>query len=260
MRDLDPIQETARHQFDKQSANYGKSHILQNTDDLRSTLNVLKPQRGQKLLDVATGGGHTGFYFARLGLDVTMADISAAMLERVQQTAKDENLTISANQHPAEELPYPDASFDLVTCRIAAHHFSCPASFVMEAARVLKKGGHFLLIDGTVEDGEPEAEEWMHQVEKLRDPSHNRLITPLKWAHLCGHAGLRVVHSEIQTMKQPDLEWYFNTAGTCAENRVAVRTLIATAPGSARRLFRLAEEDGKTIWWWQRLILVAVKL
>ncbi|MDD5263205.1 MAG: class I SAM-dependent methyltransferase [Methylacidiphilales bacterium] len=260
MSALNEIQQASKEQFDRQSANYGSSHILSNTEDLRSTLQFLKPLRGQTLLDVACGAGHTGLYFARLGLEVTLTDISTSMLEKASQAAAAEGIAVTVREHAAEQFPYPDQTFDIVTCRVAAHHFSCPATFLMETARVLKPHGRFLLIDGSVEDGQPEAEEWMHQVEKLRDPSHNRFITPLKWMHLCGHVGLRVVHREIQPFKQPDLEWYFQTAGTTPENRAAVLKLIDEAPESARRLFKLGREDGRIVWWWQRLVLIAEKL
>ncbi|HMJ89951.1 MAG TPA: hypothetical protein VK530_09050, partial [Candidatus Acidoferrum sp.] len=128
-----------------------------------------------------------------------------------------------------------------------------------ESARMLQRGGALLVIDGTVEDDQPEAEAWSHRVEKLRDPSHNRFITPCHWRRMCESAGLRVTHSGLTPFKQPDLNWYFETAATTPENRAQVLELVRTAPGSARTLFRIGEEDGKIVWWWQRLTLVAVK-
>jgi len=260
MDDLNRIQEASRRQFERQSGHYGHSHILSRTEDICSAQSVLRPRAGQTLLDVACGGGHTGVFFARLGLEVTLADISPAMLKNAGALAAGENLTVTLREHAAEKMPYADEIFDFVTCRVAAHHFSCPATFLMETARVLKRGGRLLLIDGTVEDGEPEAEEWMHRVEKLRDPSHNRFVTPLKWTHLCGHVGMRVMHRELQSFLQPDLDWYFDTAGTTPENRSEVKKLVAAAPTCARRLFRLGEEEGRIVWSWQRLVLVAEKL
>jgi hypothetical protein len=130
---------------------------------------------------------------------------------------------------------------------------------VRETARVLKPNGAFLLIDGSIEDGQPVAEEWIHAVEKFRDPSHQRFLSPGTWAQLCQAAGLRVVFSELQPFKQPDLNWYFDTAGTTPENRAKVLELVRHAPPEARSLFRLAEEDGKIVWWWRRLVLVARK-
>ena len=144
-----------------------------------------------------------------------------------------------------------------MTCRVAAHHFSDPAAFVRETARVLKPNGAFLLIDGSIEDNQPVAEEWIHTVEKLRDPSHHRFLSEGVCRRLCGDAGLTVVFSELQPFKQPDLNWYFDTAGTTFDNRAKVLELVRTAPPEARSLFRLGEEDGKIVWWWQRLVLAA---
>ena len=115
------------------------------------------------------------------------------------------------------------------------------------------------MIDGSVPDNEPEAEAWIHQVEKLRDPSHNRFLAPRAWTVLCEAAGLRVVWQELNPLKQPDLNWYFETAATPPENRAAVLELIRSASPHVREVFRLGEEDGRIVWWWPRLSLVAVR-
>ena len=257
---LNEVQRAAQEQFAKQSSRYGKGHILENVDDLRAGLtHVALPERA-RVLDVATGGGHTGLLLASLGHDVTLSDIAQAMLDRAGTLARERGLTVKTQLHEAEKFPYPDQSFDLVTCRVAAHHFSSPETFVNESARVLAPGGWLLLIDGTVEDDQHEAEEWMHQVEKLRDPSHHRFVTPRTWQHYCESAGMRMIHSGLTPFKQPDLNWYFDTAATSPDNRRQVLELVRTAPESARRLFRLGDEDGKIVWWWQRLTLVAQRV
>ncbi len=257
---LDPVQKAAQEQFARQSHRYGPGHILENLDDVRSALEHISLPARAAVLDVATGGGHTGLYLAALGHEVILADLAPPMLERAARTALDRDLNVQTRLHAAEQLPYPDGCFDLVTCRVAAHHFSSPADFVRESARVLKIGGFLLLIDGSVEDDRPEAEAWSHRLEKLRDPSHHRFLTPRGWRELCGLAGLAVRHAALTPFKQPDLNWYFETAATSSENRKEVLAMIANAPESARELFRLGEEDGKIVWWWQRLTLIAEKL
>jgi ubiquinone/menaquinone biosynthesis C-methylase UbiE len=256
---LNEVQRASQEQFGRQSDRYGRGHILENVDDIRATLGHLKLPACAQVLDVATGGGHTGIFFASLGHDVTLSDLTPSMLDKAATLAKEKGLSVRTKEHSAEIFPFPDETFDLVTCRVAAHHFSSPAKFVSESARVLRLGGALLVIDGTVEDDQSEAEEWMHQVEKLRDPSHNRFVTPREWQRLCEAARLRVTHSGLTPFKQPDLNWYFETAATSSENRAQALELIRSAPESARRLFRLGEEDGKIVWWWQRLTLIAMK-
>ena len=257
---LDATQLAAQEQFSKQSHRYGKGHILEDTSDIRAALEGVTLPEKARVLDVATGGGHTALFFADQGHAVTACDISGPMLTRLQVVATERGLAIETKQHPAEALPYDDGTFDLVTCRVAAHHFSSPGRFVREASRVLKVGGVFLLIDGSVADGEAEAELWMHRVEKFRDPSHSRFLTPAALKRLCGAAGLEVTRSELQPMKQPDLEWYFDTADTSPDNRLQVLDLVMRAPDSALRLFQInIEDDERIVWWWQRLTLVAIK-
>lgn len=256
---VDSIQHAAREQFQKQSHRYARGHILENTEDVARALDGLALPAGAEALDIATGAGHTAFRLARAGYHVTASDLTPAMLQRVREGATERGLDIETRQHSAEALPYPDATFQLVACRVAPHHFSSPGEFVRESARVLRPGGWFLLIDGTVPDNAPDAEAWLHEVEKLRDPSHNRLLPPREWRSLCEQHGLVVQKLEVAFRKQPDLDWYFETAATPAENRNKILSLIAAATEQIRECYRLAEEEGKTVWWWPMLTLVAQK-
>jgi ubiquinone/menaquinone biosynthesis C-methylase UbiE len=245
---LDPVQQAVQDQFGRQSHKYAKGHILEDTADVTAMLNGLPP--GGDALDVATGAGHTAYWLARAGWKVTACDVTPGMLDRVREGAAERGLTVETRECPAERLPFSDESFDIVTCRVAPHHFSSVPDFVKESARVLKHGGLLMVIDGTVPDDFPEAVEWLHQVEKLRDPSHNRLVSPGEWRRLFQASGLTVARCAVTYRKQPDLDWYFETAATSPENRTKVRALIASASDAVRQCYRLAEEDGKTIWWW----------
>lgn len=257
--ELDDTQRASREQFARQSRNYGKSHILADTSDIASALGSLAEGGGRRALDVATGGGHTAVFLAEHGWQVTATDLTPEMLERARELAEARGVALETAMHAAEVFPFSDATFSLVTCRVAAHHFSDPAAFVGEAARVLVNGGAFLLIDGSVPDGEPEAAEWIHRIEKLRDPSHGRFLAPEQWRNLCSQAGLTVETCSTTPFLQPDLQWYFETAGTSESNRSAVLELIQTAPDPARRAFGLANENGRITWWWPRLSLLAKK-
>ena len=256
---LDAAQTAAATQFNRQSDRYGRSHILADTSDVREALRAIPAPNGARALDVATGGGHTALCLARRGWRVTAGDISQRMLEGAGALLRDEGLELETSLFAAEEMPFADGSFGLVTCRVAPHHFSSPGRFVAEAARVLAPGGHFLLIDGSVPDADPQTEEWLHRVEKWRDPSHVRFLSRASWEALVAGSGLRIVSSALHRKKQPDLEWYFETAATPAENRERVNAAVSEAPEGVRRALSLGVEMGKIVWWWPMLRLLARK-
>src|SRR3989454_7181853 len=64
----------------------------------------------------------------------------------------------------------------------------------------------------------------------------------------------------LQPMKQPVLNWYFETASTSEENRKRVLDAVRTASPQVRSALGLAEEEGRIVWWWPRLTLVARRL
>lgn len=256
---LNATQADSQAQFNKQSDRYGKSHILAQTDDLDATVDGLNFPITGRALDVATGGGHTALWLAKRGMDVIASDLSERMLENAQLLATDADKKIQIAQHSAESLPYPDQTFDAVTCRVAAHHFSSPGEFVSESARVLKPGGYFLLIDGTVPDNQPEAASWMNMVEKLRDPSHGRLLPPSEWHALCEAAGLQLIRSHVGRLIQPGLEWYFETANTPETNREEVIRLYESASEKIRTFYQIETKNGHRTWQWHRLQLIAQK-
>ena len=256
---LDSTQSASAAQFNRQSDSYGKSHILADTQDVELGLRGVSASPGSSALDVATGGGHTALWLARHGWKVTASDIAPRMLENAQKLCTEAGFKIETRLFPAEEMPFADASFDLVTVRVASHHFSSPQRFVQETARVLKPGGHFLLIDGTVPDDDPETEEWLHGVEKWRDPSHGRFLSRRAWQDLVTEASLKVVRSELHPRKQPDLNWYFETAATPEENREKVLEAVGKASEHVKAALRLGNEEGKIVWWWPMLTLLTSK-
>jgi ubiquinone/menaquinone biosynthesis C-methylase UbiE len=256
---LDSRQSASAAQFDRQSDRYGRSHILANTQDVALGLQGVSAPAEGTALDVATGGGHTALWLARQGWRVTAGDIAPRMLENARKLCAEAGFVIETRMFPAEEMSFADGSFDVVAARVAPHHFSSPARFVQETARVLKPGGHFLLIDGSVPDDDPETEEWLHQVEKWRDPSHGRFLSRKAWEELVRGAGLKVLRSELYPRKQPDLEWYFETAATPPENRQRVLGYVQGASDHVKQALRLGNEERNIVWWWPMLTMLAAK-
>lgn len=254
---LDRAQAASAAQFDRQSDRYGKSHILADTSDVTAALKGVPVPAEGKALDVATGGGHTALHLAKAGWRVTAGDVSPRMLENAAKLAREAGREIATRLFPAEAMPFPDRSFDLVTARVAPHHFSSPEKFVGEVARVLKPGGYFLLIDGSVPDNDPATEAWLHEVEKWRDPSHGRFLSRAVWEAFVRQRGLTVERSELHPLKQPNLEWYFETAATTPENREKVLAAVRSVTPAVQAALKLGEEEGRIVWWWPRLTLLA---
>src|SRR6266705_3592636 len=143
-----------QEQFGATAAHYLTSKPHAKGKSLERLVELVKPQPGWHALDVATGAGHTAYAFAPHVARVWATDITAEMLDLVRAEAARRKLAnIRVAHAKAEALPFDDASFDLVTCRIAPHHFDSIPAFLAETARVLKANGTLALADNVVPPG-----------------------------------------------------------------------------------------------------------
>jgi len=176
-------------------------------EDLERLIAIAQPQRDWLVLDVATGGGHTALKFAPLVAQVTATDITPRMLEKAEAFIRSRGIdNVSFQVMDAEALQAEDGVFDLVTCRIAPHHFPDAQQVVWEAVRVLKPGGLLLVEDHVLPD-DPEAASVVDAFEKLRDPSHNRAFTEVQWVKMFEDTGLVVEHTEQLSKRHAFLPW-----------------------------------------------------
>jgi ubiquinone/menaquinone biosynthesis C-methylase UbiE len=162
---------------------------------LERLVELAAPQPHWRALDVATGAGHVAYAFAPRVAQVIATDITPEMLAVVRAEGERRGLAnLGTAFAKAEALPFASGSFDLVTCRIAPHHFDSIPAFLAEVARVLRRGGTFALVDNVVPEGR--VGDYINALERLRDPSHLRAWTMPEWrAALAGHA-LPPAHEE----------------------------------------------------------------
>jgi SAM-dependent methyltransferase len=155
-------------------------------------------------LDVATGGGHVARRLREAGVRVVTSDPAPGMQPDVVNRA--------------EDLPFADDAFDVVACRVAAHHFEDVAKAMREMARVSRE--RVLVVDNL------HLSEAAEEAERTRDPSHVRNYSEQEWRGLFEDAGLRVEHVEF--FETPiELEPWLERAGCTGREAERVRELMA---------------------------------
>ena len=97
-------------------------------------------------------------------------------------------------------------SCDIVTCRVAAHHFRAPEQAIAEMARVLRPNGRLVLVDNYAPDRQ-ELDEFINRLEVLRDPSHVREHTLAQWQGFMAAAGLRVEIRALDCIRLDFADW-----------------------------------------------------
>jgi ubiquinone/menaquinone biosynthesis C-methylase UbiE len=197
-------------QFGRNAANYATSTVHAKGASLRRIVDMLAPQSHWIGLDIATAAGHTAFALAEQVSSVVASDVTPEMLAVAEKLANDRGINnVSFAEADAHALGFDDASFDVVTCRIAPHHFSNPAQFVREAARVLRPGGVFGLVDNLAPE-DPAAATWCDDFERRRDLSHRRCLPATEWATLVQDTGLTITAFETMGKKMLFEPWADN--------------------------------------------------
>jgi ubiquinone/menaquinone biosynthesis C-methylase UbiE len=193
-----------QEQFGKTAASYLTSAPHAKGASLERLVELTKPQKNWRALDVATGGGHVAYTFAPHVERMWATDITQEMLDMVKGEAQKRGLAnVRTAYAKAEALPFEDASFDLVTCRIAPHHFDSIPEFLCEVYRVLKPNGILAVVDNVVPTGS--VGDYVNAFERFRDPSHLRAWTVEEWRAALAKAGFTIAHEE-QLYKQMEFK------------------------------------------------------
>jgi ubiquinone/menaquinone biosynthesis C-methylase UbiE len=195
-----------QEQFGKTAASYLTSTPHALGKSLERLVALTSPQKDWHVLDVATGGGHVAYAFAPHVARVWATDITQEMLDLVKAEAQKRGLAnVRTAYAKAEALPFEDASFDLVTCRIAPHHFDSIPDFLDEVRRVLKPNGLCALVDNVVPKGS--VGDYVNAFERFRDPSHLRAWTMDEWRTALKQAGFTIGHEEQIYKKMEFKSW-----------------------------------------------------
>ncbi len=222
--------------FGPAAAAYAVSEVHRGGPDLEAMLEAGVATGRERVLDLGCGPGHTALAFAAHVAHVVALDLTPAMLDQARRLAAERGLAnLRFEQADAAHLPFPDASFEVVTSRLSAHHVGDPAAMVREAARVLIPGGVFLLVD-TVAAEDPARDSFLNAFELLRDPSHVRDHRVSEWEAMFRTAGLAPDCLGRFTIRQ-DFEPWVARIGTAPDAVVGLRALFDAVPDEIRGHF-----------------------
>ena len=184
---------------------FRESSVHRGGEDLDLLVDWCEPRAGVTALDVATGGGHVARRLREAGCTVVSVDPAPGMKPDVIARA--------------EDLPFPDGSFDVVACRIAAHHFGDVPAALREMARTAA--------DRVVIEDLLREDEQFEEAHRIRDPSHVRSLSEGEWRSLFDEVGLEVDASYVFGERALELEPWLERVDCRGEDAVRVRELLA---------------------------------
>ena len=258
-----------QQQFGAHAAAYATSAVHAKGASLSRLVELVKPERHWQALDVATGAGHTAAAFAPHVARVIASDLTEEMLHEAGKLAAAKGLAnMETARADAEALPFEDARFDLITCRIAPHHFPDVPTFVGEAWRTLKAGGTLAVVDNIAPDAEStpgftgaelrDAALTYNAFEKIRDPSHARCLGMAEWSEVLTDTGFEIAAKE-RLPKDMEFQPWAERMG-CDEATISrLRAMLTEGAPALKAFLKPRLEDGNLWFTLDEAIILARK-
>jgi SAM-dependent methyltransferase len=227
--------------FGQRAAFYTTSAVHKDKAVLDRLVELAHVQPTDRVLDVATGTGHTAFAFAPHVREVIATDVTPEMLIEGGRL-KDEGgiKNVQFQLVDAHDLPFDDESFDVVTCRRAAHHFADIRRALREMCRVLRAGGRLVIDDRSVPEDDF-ADATLNRLDWLHDHSHVRQYRPSEWQSMMHEAGCKIEAIEPYAKHRPLAAF---THGVEPEDVAEIERII-TALNEAQRAALNVEKDSE---------------
>ncbi len=252
--------ERVRREFSKQAHRYGeKGFALTSPEHLQWMVDNLDLQPHFVILDVATGTGILGRAIAPYVKHVVAVDATAEMIGEGRRQAEHDAIgNIVFEQGFAENLPYPNGTFDMVLSRFAIHHFEDPHAPIAEMVRVCRPDGRVVVIDLVSPEDEALAATY-NRLERMRDPSHAKALSASELKKLMKDAELDIVHMVSREVDVQVDRWLELTETTPEGRRTIVEELTQDLEGVKTTGMRPSLREDVLMFQQTWLILLGVK-
>lgn len=262
MAESNQIHQQVAANFGPVAEKYATSAGHANIAALETLVDLVAPSPAAEVLDIATGAGNVALAFAPYVARVVAFDLTPAMLEQTLKTAASRGLSnVEAVQGLAEELPFEDASFDVVTVRLAPHHYADIQKAVDEMARVARPGGKVVIVDTTVPEDDTLDRE-INEIETLRDNSHVRNYRPSEWKAMAEKARLTVSYEHVGPYTEGfkmEFEDWVERIRTPEAEVVELRHRFRNASPQLASAISLELQGEAILFVWDQVTLIAVK-
>lgn len=199
--------EAVQKQFAKTVEAFSKTVVRDTPEVLAEKVEFAKPRPADLALDVACGPGELVLGLAARvsfahGIDMTHEMILQA--REFQRERKIQNAGFDRGD--AEQLPYPDRTFDLVTCQCSFHHMPKPELVLGEMVRVTKPDGRLMIIDTLAPESDLKFE--LHNlIDCARDPSHVQNLRLTTFLAMFETAGLEILRQSLKRRERSFNQW-----------------------------------------------------
>ena len=238
--------DAVQKQFTKTAEAFSKYAVRDTPEILAEKVEFTRPQPTDLALDVACGPGTLVLAlaprvrFAR-GVDLTLEMVrQARAFQRERQIS---NADFDCGD--ADQLPYPDTSFDLVTCQCSFHHIPKPELALREMLRVMKPEGRLVIIDTLGPESDAKFE--LHnRIESVRDPSHTLSLRLTTFLRMFENNGLEIARQALRRRERSFNHWMLRAGLEPSHKRYqeARKLLVESIPGDRAGFgARLQDDD-----------------
>jgi ubiquinone/menaquinone biosynthesis C-methylase UbiE len=244
-RQVESPESAARRIFGERAARYTTSKTHTDPAVLARVAELACADPNSRALDIGTGTGHTAFAVAAAGASVVGLDLTPQMLEEARQLRQKKGVcSVALILGDAHALPFPNGTFQAVTCRRTAHHFSDITEALREMHRVLHPRGKLVIDDRSVPEDDF-VDKLMNELDTYHDASHIRQYRSSEWQSMLQASGFGIETLQTYTQLRSISS---HTKGVEAAAVQKILEMISDLDEVQRKKLNLVRKQGQTYY------------